>query len=129
MSLSFTLSPEQVERLLKGFETMERSLTEIRAVYAESASTMFAQPQPQPQNMGQLGIPNIDRARWRIKGGGDATPNDTWAFCFAHNQNGTTSPENQAILDYLSTHSGRFKVNGYSITLSRDGKFINRSKK
>jgi hypothetical protein len=32
------------------------------------------------------------------------------------------------ILNYLGSHGGRFIVNGFEISISRDGKFINRKR-
>jgi hypothetical protein len=64
----------------------------------------------------------------KVKGGPDASPEDVWAFVFAKNRDGSTPSDLAKVISYLSSHGGRFVVDGFEVNVSRDGKFINRKK-
>jgi hypothetical protein len=122
MSISFTLSREQVERLLAGFDSINMGLDVVRSALSESANSK------PPKNRIELGVPNINSIRWKVKGGADASPTDTWAFVFAKNIDGSIPSDLTPIISYLGSHSGRLVVNGFEVSLFKDSKFINRKK-
>jgi hypothetical protein len=124
MSMSLTLTQEQIERLLGGFDSITMGLDAVRSALSES---VYAQQPLQGLNQ-ELGVPSVDSIRWRSKGGADASPGDAWAFVFAKNRDGSTPSDLIQMLSYLASHGGRFDVNGYEVSVSKDGKFINRKK-
>ena len=94
MSMSFTLTREQVERLLVEFDSISRGLDEVRSALSESVGT-------QQSCSLELSVPSIDGIRWKVKGGGDASPSDTFAYAFACDQGGRVYRNLQPAVDYL----------------------------
>jgi hypothetical protein len=81
MSMSLTLLWEQIERLLAGFDSITMGIDAVRSALSESANV----EQPQQIHCLELSIPSIGGIRWKIKGGGEASPRNEWAFVFAKN--------------------------------------------
>jgi hypothetical protein len=123
MSMSFTLTQEQAERLLAGFDSINMGLDQVRAALSESAN---AQQIPE-KNIKESSVPSIDGIRWKVKGGGDASPSDTFAYAFTSDQSGRVYTDLQPVVDYLK-RSPAPRINGFEVSLSKDAKFINRKK-
>ncbi len=70
--------------------------------------------------------PMLEAVNWLIKGGKPAPPDATFAFAFASDKDGNRN-EYAELADYLKKN-GLVKVSGYSFTLSKDGKFLQRIK-
>lgn len=77
MSVTVTLSQNQVEKLLNIIEESERCLLEARTILCTNASTRPA------QTTTKLKPPSIEYIKWRVKGGASAGPSDTFEFDFA----------------------------------------------
>jgi hypothetical protein len=119
LSITVTLSQSQVEKLLSIIEDSERCLIEARSLL-----TMNIITRP-PQALNQQKTPCIDGIRWRVKGGGSADPSDDFAFDFSQDRNGVVSKDKSLIIDYIK-RMGPFQVDGYEVSLSKDGKFLQR---
>ena len=70
-------------------------------------------------------MPSIDGVRWRVKGGGSAEPSDDFAFDFVSDRDGRIPKEKKAIVDHVKQR-GPLRVDEYEVTLSKDGKFLQR---
>ena len=121
LSVTVTLSQNQVEKLLSIIEQSERCLLEARSILSMNASTRQAQASTQQKT------PSIDGIKWRVKGGGSAGPNDDFAFDFTQDRDGKVPKEKVPILDYIK-QKGPFQAEGYEVTLSKDGKFLQRKR-
>jgi hypothetical protein len=119
LSVTVTLSQNQAEKLLSIIEECERCLVEARSILSMNASTKLAQASTQQKT------PSIDGIKWRVKGGGSAGPSDDFAFDFVSDRDGRVSKEKAPIIDYVM-QKGSFQVDRYEITLSKDGKFLQR---
>ena len=86
MSVTVTLSQNQVEKLLSIIEQSERCLLEARSILSMNASTRQAQASTQK-------TPSIEGIQWRVKGGGSADPSDTFAFDFVSDRDGRVSKD------------------------------------
>jgi hypothetical protein len=65
--------------------------------------------------------------KWRVKGGGSAEPSDSFALDFVSDRDGKVSKEKTSIVDYIKQR-GPFQADGYEVTLSKDGKFLQRKR-
>jgi hypothetical protein len=110
--------------LLKVLEGFEKSLVEVRTILVEGAS----KPQSMQQSTDTLAVPDINRIKWKIRGGMDASPDNEWAFVFRANRDGSIPSDRAQVVDYLNSHGGKFKRDGFEVSISKDGKFINRNK-
>ena len=135
MSLSFQLSDSDIQRLLTAFTQVGQGVAEIQSILAGAASTRPQIPPPQPkapqQNLGGLGTPpsppSITGVKWLLKGGAPAQPSDGWAYCFSANRDGSIPTEVVPLVSYLQKN-GAFKLGAYEVSLSKDGKFLNRKR-
>ena len=121
MSVTVTLSQSQVEKLLNIIDESERCLLEARSLLSMNVSTK------QVQTPVQQRTPNISGIKWRVKGGGLAGPSDDFAFNFTQDRDGKVSREKSPIVDYIK-QKGPFQAEGYEVTLSKDGKFLQRKR-
>ena len=119
MSVTVTLSQSQVEKLLSVIEECERCLHEARSILTMNAIT---KPNQVPA---QSKTPSIDEIKWRVKGSGSAEPSDDFAFDFVSDRDGRTSKEKKALIDHIKQR-GPLRVDEYEVTLSKDGKFLQR---
>jgi hypothetical protein len=131
---SFQISDEEAQRLNNLFASIGREYQEIQDILSSHMSSMPitqpSRPEVREQSVGLLGtppVPDISRVQWRIKGGGDAEPDDEYAFAFATKPNGSPNTEVADIVAYLKSHGNKFETGGYTITLK--DKFIGRAKK
>jgi hypothetical protein len=76
LSITVTLSQNQVEKLLSIIEESERCLLEARTILSMNTSAKPAQSSTQPKT------PSIEGIKWRVKGGDSAGSSDTFAFDF-----------------------------------------------
>ena len=121
LSVTVTLSQTQVEKLLSIIEESERCLLEARGILS---TNVVPKPSLAPTQQKALGIDGI---KWRVKGGGSAEPSDTFAFDFVSDRDGRVPKEKAPIIDYLK-QKGPFQADGYEVTLSKDGKFLQRKR-
>jgi hypothetical protein len=121
LSVTVTLSQNQVEKLLSIIEEGERCLLEAQSILSMNTSTKPAQVSTQQKT------PSIEGVRWRIKGGRSAGPNDDFAFDFTQDRDGKVPKEKAPIFDYIK-QKGPFQAEGYEVTLSKDGKFLQRKR-
>ena len=121
MSVTVTLSQSQVEKLLSIIEESERCLLEARSILNTNATS---KPAPAPN---QSKTPNIERIKWRIKGGSSASPSDDFAFDFTQDRDGKVTKDKAPLVDYIK-QKGLFQAEGYEITLNKDGKFLQRKR-
>jgi hypothetical protein len=56
-----------------------------------------------------------------------ANLDDGYAWAFAATQNGVVPPERAPLVDFLKQH-GKVQQNGYELTISKDGKFLGRTR-
>jgi len=117
LSVAVTLSQSQIEKLLAIIEETERGLLEARTILTMNASTNQSRTSPHQ--------PLIDGVKWRVKGGGSAIPSDDFAFDFVFNRDGTIAKDKIQIVQYIK-EKGVLRVEEYEITLSKDGKFLQR---
>ena len=120
LSVTVTLSQSQVEKLLNNIES-ERCLLEARSILSTNATS---KPAPAPN---QSKIPRIEGIKWRVKGGGAASPSDDFAFDFTQDRDGKMSRDKTPIVDYIKQR-GPFQADGFEITLSKDTKFLQRKR-
>ena len=121
LSVTVTLSQNQVDKLLSIIEESERCLLEARTILSTNVASTPTQAQTQPKT------PSIDNIKWRVKGGSSASPSDDFAFDFAQDRDGNMSRDKKSIIDYIK-QKGPFQANGYEVTLSKDGKFLQRKR-
>ncbi len=119
MSATVTLSQSQIEQLMSIIEESERCLLEARSILSSNILTKHP-PAQAPQS-----VLNIGTVNWRVKGGRTAGSNDEFAFDFAQDRDGKTPRDKAPIIDYIK-HKGPFRAEGYEVTLSKDGKFLQR---
>jgi hypothetical protein len=119
LSVTVTLSENQVEKILGIIEECERCLLEARSILSLNAVSKPAQIPPQQKT------PSIEGVKWRVKGGGSAGPNDDFAFDFTQDRDGKVPKEKAPIVDYIK-QKGPFQASGYEVTLSKNGKFLQR---
>ena len=70
--------------------------------------------------------PDLSHLPWRVKGGGNATERDGFAYCFASNREGQVYPNLLSIVNYIAANSGEVHEGQWLIKLSPDKKFLNR---
>ena len=121
LSVTVTLSQSQVEKLLSIIEQSQRCLLEARSILSTNTSTRQAQTSTQQKT------PSIESIQWRVKGGDSADPSDDFAFDFVSDRNGMIPKEKKAIVDYVKQR-GPLWVDEYEVTLSKDGKFLQRKR-
>ena len=122
MSVSVTLSQSQVEKLMSIIEESERNLLEVRSLLTLNLIT-----KPKSPNPAQQSAPNLSGVKWRVKGGRTAGSGDDFAFDFTQDRNGKVQREKAPIIDYIKQKEP-FIVENYEVTLSKDGKFLQRVK-
>ena len=114
MSRKISSDPEKVIAWLdKGDEWMKQG----RALFLEGYTQQDQIATP----------PNISGIKFFIKGGTKAGPNDSFAFCFGSNQDGSVPAEKRALVEYLKTNK-ELKAGEYTVTISKDFKFIQRKR-
>jgi hypothetical protein len=111
------MDPEELNRLITDIEVRLRKLRELGAGGFTS----------KPVNLEAHAF-DLDGINWRIKGGAKATLDDSFAFDFTADRNGTVPPEKKELVEYLKKNNSLVQ-NGFTITLSKDGKFLNRSRR
>ncbi len=121
LSVTITLSQNQVEKLHSIMEESERCLLEARTILGTNATAKPAQTSTQPKTLG------IDGIKWKVKGGGSASPSDDFAFIFVSDHDGRVSKEKEPMVEYIKQR-GPCQVDGYEVTLSKDGKFLQRKR-
>jgi hypothetical protein len=121
LSVTVTLSRNQVEKLLTIIEESERCLLEARTILSTNA---ISKPTQVPV---QQKTPSIESIKWRVKGGAAAGPSDDFAFDFTQDREGKVSRDKTPIVDYIK-QNGPFQADGYEVTLSKDGKFLQRKR-
>ncbi|MCX6654312.1 MAG: hypothetical protein NTY03_04225 [Candidatus Bathyarchaeota archaeon] len=67
---------------------------------------------------------SLDGVKWLIKGGSPAPPDAGFAYVFTTDKNGNPNQYSE-IVDFLK-ESGPVTVEGYTYSLSKDGKFLQR---
>ena len=117
MSVTVTLSRSQIEKLLAIIEEAERGLLEARTILTMNASA--EQPRTSPHQ------PLVDGVKWRVKGGGSSIPSDDFAFDYVFDRDGSIMKDKIQIVQYIKER-GVLRVDDYEITLSKDGKFLQR---
>ncbi len=117
--MTVTLSQSQIEKLLSIIEETERGLLEARIILTMNASTK--QPRASPYQ----GVSMIEGVKWRVKGGGSAIPSDDFAYDYVFDRDGVVSKDKIQIVNYIK-EKGVLRVEDYEITLSKDGKFLQR---
>jgi len=122
LSVSVTLSQSQVEKLMSIIEESERNLLEVRSLLTLNLIT-----KPKSPNPAQQSAPNLSGVKWRVKGGRTAGSGDDFAFDFTQDRNGKVQREKAPIIDYIKQKEP-FIVENYEVTLSKDGKFLQRVK-
>jgi hypothetical protein len=120
MSVTVTLNQSQVEKLMSIIEESERCLLEARSILSSNVSMKPTQAAKYGQT-----VPSIDTISWRLKGGRAAGSTDDFAFDFAKDRDGKVPREKMQIVDYIKKR-GPFRIEGYEVTLSKDGKFLQR---
>jgi len=70
---------------------------------------------------------DVSNIRWKVKGGGLAQPSDTFAFEFTQSKDGSMPSERASLIKYLKAH-GVLSVDEFEITMSKDGKFLQRKR-
>ena len=130
MSVSISLSQSDVDRLLDSLERLERSASEVRQVLGQNivpASMRVEVKSPKTSTAPiKTPIPDISRVKWKLKGGLDANPDSEFAYAFTADQKGKMYTEVQLILEYLKSNGGKTSFEGYELTVSQNGKFLNR---
>ena len=117
MSVTVTLSQNQIEKLLSILDEGEKCFLEARSLLSSNASIKSVQVPIQQKTL------NISNIKWRIKGGVSAGPSDDFAFDFTQDRDGKVSRDKAQIVDYIK-QKGPFQVEGYEVNLSKDGKFL-----
>jgi hypothetical protein len=117
LSVTVTLSQSQIEKLLAIIEEAERGLLEARTILTMNASAKGSKTSPH-QSL-------VDGVKWRVKGGGSAIPSDDFAFDFVFERDGTIMKDKIQIVQYIKER-GVLRTEDYEITLSKDGKFLQR---
>jgi len=120
LSVTVTGSQSQIEKLMRIIEESERGLLEVRSILTSSASAKLV-TQTQVQQI----TPNITGVKWRVKGGRAAGSGDDFAFDFTQDRDGKVTRDKAPIVDYIKQR-GSFRVDSYEVTLSKDGKFLQR---
>lgn len=130
MSVSISLSQSDVDRLLDSLERLERSASEVRQVLGQNLIPIDSKPEVKPSKAFTMPIktiiPDISRVKWKLKGGLDANPEAEFAYAFTADQKGKVHPEVQRVLEYLKSNGGKSSLEGYELTVSQNGKFLNR---
>jgi len=117
MSPTFILSDSDLEKLLNSFDASEKGIKAAREVLNQS----YSKPAESPQ------APSGSGVEWKVKGGALANAEDGWAWAFAIDRDGKIPADREQLIDHLKRF-GKVTQSGYEITLSRDGKFLNRKK-
>jgi hypothetical protein len=69
---------------------------------------------------------SLDAVKWLVKGGAPAPPDAGFAYCFSTDKDGHPN-EYADLVDYIK-QSGPVKLEDYTYSLSKDGKFLQRSR-
>ena len=121
-NVTIVLSEAELERLERTIEQGEACFVEARNII--SANTVSSLN----SNGGSKGeSPDVSSIRWKVKGGGLAQPSDVFAFEFTQNRDGSTPSERASLVKYLKAH-GALSVDEFEITMSKDGKFLQRKR-
>ena len=130
MSVSISLSQSDVDRLLDSLERLERSASEVRQVLGQNIVPSSMRTEVKPQKASTTSIktimPDITRIKWKLKGGLDANPEAEFAYAFTADQKGKVYSEVQPVLENLKLNAGKSSIDGYELTVSQNGKFLNR---
>ena len=129
MSVSISLNQSDVDRLLDSLERLERSASEVRQVLGQNlapVSTRIEFKPPKASISSRDTAPDLSRVKWKLKGGLDANPEAEFAYAFTADQKGSVYSEVQPVLEYLKSNGGKSSLEGYELTVSQNGKFLNR---
>jgi hypothetical protein len=130
MSVSISLSQSDVDRLLDSLEKLERSASEVRQVLGQNIVSSSLRTEVKPPKASTAPIkttmPDISRVKWKLKGGLDASPDSEFAYAFTADQKGKMYAEVQPVLEFLKSNGGKSSLEGYELTVSQNGKFLNR---
>jgi len=121
LSATVTLNQNQIEKLMEIIEESERCLLEARRIIASQATAKRSITKEADS------IPNISKINWRVKGGRIAGSADEFAFDFALDREGQIPRDKAPIIDYIKKR-GKLGVDGFDVTRSKDGKFLQRVK-
>ncbi len=121
LSVTFTLNQNQVEKLLNIIEENERCLLEAQTILSTNAIFKPTQTTEQQKTT------SIEDIKWRVKGSSSAVPSDDFAFDFIHDRDVKVSSDKIPIVDHIKW-KGPFQAGGYEVTLSKDGKFLQRKR-
>ena len=130
MSVSISLSQSDVNRLLESLEKLEKSASEVRQVLGQNIVPSSIRTEAKSPKTSTVliknAMPDISRVKWKLKGGLDANPKDEFAYAFTTDQKGKVYTEVQPVLEYLKSNGGKSSLEGYELTVSQNGKFLNR---
>ena len=101
---------------------LDADIKELRELFAGGFSS-----KPIPVEPHAFDIAAVQWKRKNADGGGDADLNDGFAWAFAADQNGVVPPDKKPLVDYLKRY-GKVQQNGYELGISKDGKFLNRTR-
>ena len=127
MGVSISLSQNDIDRLLDSLERLERSASEVRQILGQNISPTSLKTVAKPVKPTRTDVPDISKVKWKLKGGADAQAGDDFAYAFTSDQKGKPYTEVQPILEYLKTNGGKSTLDGYELTVSQNGKFLNRT--
>lgn len=122
-NVTIVLSEAELERLERTIEQGEACFVEARNII--SANTVSSLNAGSGGSKGES--PDVNGIRWKVKGGRLAQPSDVFAFEFTQNRDGTTPSERASLVKYLKAH-GALSVDEFEITMSKDGKFLQRKR-
>ncbi len=119
MTSTLMIDPESA---IKKLDQLSKDVQELRELFAAGAF----KPKPDEEDHA-FDLAAIQWKRAKKDGGGDANLDDNFAWAFAQNMNGIVPPEKKQLVDYLKQY-GKIQQNGYELSLSKDGKFLNRTR-
>jgi len=122
--LSITLSEKDLETLLSFFDELIEVSDKARGLLAGRFA--FNKPEKVQPATSTTSV-DVSRAVFKKKGGAEAGPKDQWGWAWARAQNGSYHDESRALVQYLEQY-GEMTQGGFTYSLSKDGKFLNRKK-
>lgn len=131
MSVSISLNHSEIDRLLDSLEKLEKSASELRQILGQNISSSSMKNEAKQTKYSsppaRSAVPDISKVKWKLKGGADADPYAEFAYAFTSDQKGKSYAEVEPILEYLKTNGGKSTLDGYELTVSQNGKFLNRT--
>jgi len=116
--VTITLNESELEQLLSYFDEFGEISEKAKAFIANKF---------QFSKTNQTTDIDTSRITFKVKGGAEAGPNDKWGWAWARAQNGSYHDESRALVQYLEQY-GEMTQGGFTYSLSKDGKFLNRKK-